>query len=222
MNTYSVDKIIARFNRVFPYVGVGDHFLDKYGLNRSEIPEFDFVRKMMLIEKNGVKYVKLRLKDSSSWGDILSGLLKTEIIVRPDHETGKKPLGGLYAKFKAQYKIPENLMNMVVEDISLFTFYSKEEREAYINKWRTTVTPPFAHFTQNEYNTYHEISSENSLYMKVKYDHYLDNGCICNECSKRRQTSKKSVKNGVQKVGRIVHIVPVAKSMKSMKSMKPL
>ena len=35
----------------------------------------------------------------------------------------------------------------------------------------------------------------NSLYMKVKYDHYLDNGCICNECSKRRQTSKKGEKN---------------------------
>jgi hypothetical protein len=222
LNTYPVDKIIARFNRVFPYVGVGDHFLDKYGLNRTEIPEFDFVRKMMLVEKNGVKYLKLRLKDSPSWGAILSGLLKTEIIVLPDHETGKKALGGLYAKFKAQYKIPENLLNTVVEDISLFTFYSKEEREDYIGKWRTTVTPPFASFTQNEYNMYHEISSENSLYMKVKYDHYLDNGCVCMDCSKRRVTTKRSIKNGAPP-SRLVHMSSSSKSnVKNMKTMKCL
>jgi hypothetical protein len=205
LNTYAIEKVINRFNKVFPYIGVGDHYLDKYGIQKSEIPAFDFSNKMMLVEKNGVKYVKLRLKDSSMWSDALSKLLKMEIIIRPDHETSKKPLGELYAKFKASYKIPENLLASIMEDVSLNTFYSKEERDDYIEKWRTTVTLPAICFTQNDYKIYHEISVENSLHMKIKYDHYLDNGCICNVCSASRISVKKSVKNGVKKVERIVH-----------------
>jgi len=205
LNTYGVDKIISRFNRVFPYIGVGDHFLEKYGIHSSEIPAFNFTDKMMFVEKNGVKYIKLRLKDSSSWGETLSALLKTEIIIRPDHETEKKPLGELYTKFKANYKVPENLMTLVENDIPLTTFYSKEEREIYIKKWRQTVTLPFEYFTQNEYKIYHEISIENTLHMRIRYDHYLDNGCICNTCNSHRMETKMSIKKGIKKIVRIVH-----------------
>jgi hypothetical protein len=205
LNTYGIEKVSSRFNKVYPYIGTGDHFLDKYGIKRSEIPAFDFDNKMMFIEKNGVKYVKLRLKDSSSWGSILSKLLRTEVIVWPDHETGKKPLGDLYAKFKAQYKIPENLLQTVLDDEPLSIFYSAKERGEYIEKWTKTVTLPCVHFTQNEYKLYHEISSENSLYMRIKYDHYLDNGCKCIECAKRRSQTKMSIKKGIKTIDRIVH-----------------
>ena len=148
--------------------------------------------------------------------------MKTEIIVRPDHETGKKPLGDLYSKFKAQYKIPENLLKLVIDDIPLNIFYSKEERDDYIKKWSTTVTLPFVGFTQNEYALYHSLSVENSLYMKVKYDHYLDNGCVCEACSKRRFASKMSIKNGVREIVRIVHVPPKYRSIKSLKSLNTL
>jgi hypothetical protein len=218
LNTYDVGKIVARFNKVFPYVGSGDHYLEKYGLRLSEIPSFDFSKKMMYVEKNGVKYVKLRLKDSSSWSKTLRELLKTEIITRPDHETDKKPLKELYSKFKANYKIPENLMTLIMEDSSLSIFYSKEEREDYIKKWSTTVTLPCVHFTPNEYKMYYEIGVENSLYMKIKYDHYLDNGCTCSSCSAHRLVAKKSVKMGIQKIERIVH-QPKKSPLQQVKSM---
>ena len=218
LNTYNVDKVISRFHKVFPYIGTGDHFLDKYGIHSSEIPSFDFTKKMALLEKNGVKYVKLRLKDSSSWSKTLSELLKTEIIVKSDHETDKKPLGELYAKFKANYKIPENLFMYIEEDIPLKIFYSKEERGDYIKKWGTTVTLPCAYFTPNEYKMYYEIGVDNSLHMKIKYDHYLDNGCICSSCSSRRSVVKQSIKMGVKTIERIVH-QPKKSPLQQVKSM---
>jgi hypothetical protein len=206
LNTYSVGKVVDRFNKVFPYIGTGDHFLDEYDLHEDDIPEFNFVNKVIVVEKNGVKYIKLRLKDSLNWGRILSEILKTEIIIRADHETGKKPLGELYAKFKAQYVIPENLLELVLIEKSFNKFNSKEEQELYITKWRNRQTTSFKHYSQSEYILYKEVSAENAVHQCIKYDHYKDNGCECQMCEKSRKTSRAKVRAGVVSgIERIVH-----------------
>lgn len=205
LNAYEVGKVIARFNKVFPHIGTGDHFLEKYGIQKSEIPAFDVVKKMMYLEKEGVKYVKLRLKDSANWGEILSSLLKTEIIIRPDHETNKKPLGDLYARFKATYRLPENFVKYIEEDVGLILYYKKEEREEYKKKWCARVTVTAKSYSAEEYKLYKEISMENGLNVEIKYEHYMDNGCVCTRCTYGRTQTKTSIKKGIQKVDRIVH-----------------
>ena len=204
LNTYRVGKVIDRFNKVFPYIGTGDHFLDEYDLHEDDIPEFNFVNKVIVVEKNGVKYIKLRLKDSLNWGRILSGILKTEIIIRADHETAKKPLGDLYAKFKAQYVIPENLLELVLIEKSFNKFNSKEEQESYITKWRNRQTTSCKHYSQNEYELYKEVSKENTVHSCIKYENYKDNGCECARCDQSRKKSRAEVRAG-EETHRIVH-----------------
>jgi len=207
LNTYSLKRVTDRFNKVFPYIGAGDHFLDEYGLHEDDLPEFNFANGLLFIEKNGIKYIKLRLKDSAKWGSIMSRILKTEIIIRPDYETGNKPLGKLYANFKARYMIPENLLDNVLMERSFNKFNTKEERESYVVKWRNRQTTTFKPYAIEEYNLYKEISTENAIYSMVKYDHYLDNGCVCVACQISRSSACMSIKKGfaTTTIKRIVH-----------------
>jgi hypothetical protein len=205
LNSYSVKKIENRFNKVFPYIGIGDHYLEEYGLDESEIPEFDFEKKVMVVEKKGIEYIKLRLKDAANWGEILSVILKTEIIIRRDHETSEKPLGELYGKFKSQYVIPSNLLSLIKMEKSFNKFNTKLEKELYIEKWEKIKSPSFKHYTQEEYSFYKELSMENAPTKSIKYDHYKDNGCVCVSCIQIREHVKECVKTGTLKEERVVH-----------------
>ena len=74
VNNYNVNKVINRFNNIFNYIANGDHFMDKYGIT---IPEtFNYSNKYLLVQENGIKYIKLRLKDSGLWGNILTNIFK--------------------------------------------------------------------------------------------------------------------------------------------------
>ena len=33
VNKYNVEKVMNRFNNIFPYIETGDHFMDKYSIN---------------------------------------------------------------------------------------------------------------------------------------------------------------------------------------------
>ena len=53
---YKLELLIKRFNSLFPHLGVGDYFFDKYDI---DIPEnFDSEKKYLLVEKDNVKYIK--------------------------------------------------------------------------------------------------------------------------------------------------------------------
>ena len=82
LKTYDIKKIISRFIKLFPHLAPSDHFKDKYGI---VVPEkFDFERKYLLVEKDGVSYIKLRLKDSNSWVEILRKILHIDIFLVND------------------------------------------------------------------------------------------------------------------------------------------
>ena len=216
INHYDVSKITKRFNQVFPFIGVGDYYADVYQKTGTELTTAIETRIGITADKN-VTYVKLRLRDSKEWGTMLSRLFRSEVVVLPDHETTKKPLGELYARFKDQYKSPRNLFDLVVNDASLNKYLTARERIDYIAKWTPYVSSENVNaFTESEFALYKEISVENSIYRRVKLDHYLDEGCPCLSCEASRRIARARINKGIPIGSRIVHTNTPAKKRLSM------
>ena len=49
---------------------------------------------------NNVKFIKLRLCDSSEWGSMLSEIMHTKVVIIVDYQTIDKKIGDLYNQFK--------------------------------------------------------------------------------------------------------------------------
>jgi hypothetical protein len=196
--TYPIDKIIKRFNNIFPYISTIDYYKEKYNLSNSSIPEqFDFKNKYISTTLNNVTWIKLRLKDSEFWNQILSNILGTEITIIKDYETSNKIISSLYNKFKSEYKLPYNYFKIIENDQELKYYYNFEERYEYLSSWYknhidTTIIP----YTQNQYDFYMEISQENQFFEIKKTGHYIDNGCICSYCNNKRTEYLKIIKSG--------------------------
>ena len=106
VNKYNVTKVINRFNNIFPHIANGDHFMDRYNI---PIPDtFDYDQKYVLVKDNGINYIKLRLKDSDSWSNILTRIFGFQIVTIKDYESTNKPINDIYRRFKNVYKIPSN------------------------------------------------------------------------------------------------------------------
>jgi hypothetical protein len=192
---YKIELLIKRFNSLFYYLGIGDYFFDKYDIN---IPgSFDFNKKYLLVEKNNVKYIKLRLCDSNEWGSILSNILNLEIVIVKDYQTENKLIGEVYRKFNEEYKIPFNLLETIVQ-CKYFNYYNSEnEKQIYLSKWELKKSMTFVEpFSLEKYNFYKEITNENQYYNVIQRNHYLDHGCICNTCCYKRRKIVSSIKNG--------------------------
>lgn len=218
MNKYKLDVITKRFNQIFPFIGEGDYYFDKYPINPPE-EGFDFNNKFLLTTNNNIKYIKLRLVDSNNWGDILSSILKTEIIIIKDYETENKIIGKLYKEFKNNYKIPANFFDNI-KNCRYFNYYnSRQEIDNYIYYWGNRLTNVFNPFNMNEYNLYKEISKENQFYNYIQRNHYLDFGCICRSCFLKRKQIIYKIKSGVKNVDlKIIHEEVVAeKKIKKFK-----
>jgi len=192
---YKLELLIKRFNSLFPFLGIGDYFFDKYEI---DIPEhFDFENKYLLVEKNNIKYIKLRLCDSNEWGKILSMILKMDIVIVKDYQTENKVISEVYKKFNEMYQVPYNLLETVIQ-CRFFNYYNTEiEKQNYLNIWNSkkdmTIFEPFS---LEKYNYYKEISSENQFLNVIQRDHYLDHGCICNSCFYKRKQIFLKIKNG--------------------------
>jgi small nuclear ribonucleoprotein (snRNP)-like protein len=218
MNKYNLDLIMNRFNKIFPHIAEGDYFMEKYSIN---IPcEFDFNKKYLLVIKDNIKYVKLRLMDSIDWGKILSQILDTEIIIIKDYETQNKIIGNLYQSFKNNYKIPSNFLEEI-QNCRYFNYYnSEEEKIRYLNNWNNKKTSSFKSFTEMEYILYREISTENQFYNFIQRNHYLDFGCICKSCFGKRKEIFNKIKRGIKNVNlKVIHQDIVAeKKIKKVKA----
>jgi len=191
---YKIELLIKRFNSLFPYLGVGDYFFDKYDI---DIPEnFDFEKKYLLIEKNNVKYIKLRLCDSNEWDKILSNILNIDIVIVKDYQTENKLIGEVYKKFNENYQIPYNLLEDI-KKCKYFNYYNNEiEKINYLNKWDLLkCSSYFEPYSLEQYNFYKELSSENQYYNIIQRNHYLDHGCICNACCQKRRKIFFKIKN---------------------------
>jgi hypothetical protein len=218
MNKYNLDLIIKRFNQIFPYIGEGDYYFQKYPI--SVPSQFDFKNKFLFTVNKNIKYLKLRLIDSNGWGNILSSILNTEIIIIKDYETENKIIGKLYKDFKNNYKIPSNFLENI-KNSPYFNYYNSSlEIDNYINYWSNHVTQEFIPFNTNEYNLYKEISRENQFYNFIQRNHYLDFGCICKSCFLKRRHIINKIKSGFKNVDlKIIHEEVVAeKKIKKIKA----
>lgn len=193
VNLYNIQKVINRFNKIMPYLANGDHFIDKYNI---KVPEkFDYNNKYLLIEENGIKYIKLRLRDSNLWGMILSNMFGTKICMVKDYDSANKPIKDLYLLFKNTYKIPQNLLLETIKCKYLNYYYSPSEICEYYNQWHKNSTMDYISYTPEQYKMYEELTIENTHIDYIQLNHYMDEGCVCKACTmKRNEIANKIVK----------------------------
>jgi hypothetical protein len=194
INNYNIDKIINRFNSVYPYLPYNDYYTESY--NIPKIENFNFEKKYLHQLVNGINYIKLRLKDSNEWGKILSPLLGHEIVIVNDYQTTNKVIGKLYETFKKTYKIPSNLLDSIKNCKYLSYYYSEKERNEYLNTWNSKATNYFEPYTKEQYDIYLKVCLENQYISDLDTNHYIDLGCSCNLCSNKRQELFQKAKNG--------------------------
>jgi hypothetical protein len=203
ISKYSIKRISDRFNKLFPHIENGDHYFDKY--NITEPVSFDFEKKYSLQNINNVKYIKLRLCDSHLWASILSNIFQTDIIIIHDYKTEDKAIGNLYKQFKMEYELPVNYMELIKNDKYFNFYYNEIERNNYLNTWQHRLTIYFSPYTENEYNFYINLCLENQYINDIDIDHYIDNGCSCNYCGKRRKEIYFRAKSGEKTFDKIIH-----------------
>ena len=204
VNNYSVDRVIRRFNNLFPHISNGDHFIDKYEIN---IPEkFDYINKRILLNYNNTKYIALRLKDGDEWSQILTNIFGLQIKIIKDYETSNKPIKNLYQRFKETYRIPINYLNELMNDECLNYYYSKDELTTYYNYWLTSSTSSWNGYTAEKYQLYQQITMENTHIDIIQLEHYFDEGCTCKACSLKRMETRSRIIRGQNVTERIIHI----------------
>ena len=197
LKKYPVQKIIDRFNCIYPFIANDDYFMEKYNIT---VPEtFDFQKKYLLVEENDIKYIKLRMIDIDSWSKLLSEIFKTEIMVIKDYETRNKSIGEVYTKFKETYRLPYSYYLLLNESHLLNYYYNEEDKKMYLNRWIEKIdnNMNMIPYTKIEYDFYLKLSIENVYYNNfIQSDHYMDNGCLCNFCSKKRKEIIDKLKRG--------------------------
>ena len=211
-------NLIKRFNNIFPHIGTTDYFKNVYNIGHDYSSPFDFSKKYILKDINGIKYIKLRLKDSDTeWSRILKELLHTNINIVKDYETDNKIIKEAYATFKKNYMIPSNLFHLIKSDKSLQYYYSEQERNEYINSWENKVTLDVISYTKIEYALYKSISYENIGYNVFQSNHYMDTGCTCRACNYKRNNIIHKIKNGETNTEKIIHNVVKAEYLQNIK-----
>jgi len=203
VNHYNITKVINRFNNIFDHLNIGDHLIDKYNI---KIPEhFDWDKKYLLLEENGVKYIKLRLKDSQQWGAILTQIFGYNIHTVKDYETSNKPVKELFHLFKSHYRIPINFLNNILQCKYLNYYYSPDEKQQYYNEWLQKSCEHRDSYTKDQYKVYEEITYENAHIDYVQIDHYMDEGCMCKACGLKRAEIASKVSRGITDIERVFH-----------------
>jgi hypothetical protein len=203
LKTYSLKRITDRFNKLFIHLSNGDHYFNKYDILEEDIQNFDFINKYTLQQINNVNYIKLRLCDSKIWANILSKIFNEDIVLIDDYQMEKKPLGELYKRFKEEYKLPLNYFEVIKNDKYFNFYYSHEEKNKYLNsiKIGNNIVP----YSDNEYNFYVNLYLENQHINDIQIDHYIDNGCFCDLCNKKRHNIYLRAKSGEKIFEKIIH-----------------
>jgi hypothetical protein len=203
ISNYSIKRICDRFNKLFPHIEKGDHYFDKYEI--SEPIPFDFEKKYTIQIINNIKYIKLRLCDSHLWSTILSSIFESYIVIIHDYKTADKGIGSLYNRFKTEYKIPSNFIELIKNDKYFKFYYSNIERINYLNNWYNKITNQIIPYTDDEFKFYINLCLENQYINDIDIDHYIDNGCFCTHCSHKRKEIFFRAKAGEKKFDKIIH-----------------
>jgi hypothetical protein len=146
------------------------------------------------------------LKDSNYWREILREILNVDIFLVNDYETDSKAVKDVYTNFKSNYKIPSNLLENIKNSPSLSYYLNDEERNEYIQSWQNkSISESHTPYTNDEYNLYNKITLENHHMSEIQTDHYMDCGCICVACERKRKIVLEKVKRCEKTRERIIH-----------------
>ena len=204
ISKYKCDRVSDRFNKVFPYLAKGEHYFDKYKI-QNPVP-FDFNKKYTIQKINNTNYIKLRLCDSRLWGSILSEIFNKEIVIINDYQTETKEIGEFYKKFKNEYRLPVNYLDLIKECKYLNFYYSEQEKNNYFNEWNMKLSESCTPYTELEYKFYVNLYLENQYFNNIQMEHYIDNGCYCNLCCNKRNDIYTKAKNGDKITAKILHV----------------
>lgn len=72
-----------------------------------------------------------------------------------------------------------------------------------MNSWNSTDN--FVPYTVEEYKFYVNLYLENQYINDIQYEHYIDNGCLCKNCTNARQNIFIRAKRGEKKFNKIIH-----------------
>ena len=203
ISNYTIKRISDRFNKLFPHLAQGEHYFDKFNIYNPIA--FDIDKKYTIQEINNIKYIKLRLCDANIWGNILSTIFCSDIVLIHDYQTDNKTIGNLYKRFKNEYKLPANFLSLVSECKYFNFYYSEKEKENYLNEWSRKICDSFTSYTETEYKFYITLYLENQYINDIQSEHYIDNGCYCNLCMNKRKSIFIKAKNGEKITEKITH-----------------
>jgi len=203
ISNYTIKRISDRFNKIFPHIENGDHYFEKYDI--LEPIQFDFEKKYSVQNISNIKYIKLRLCDATLWSSILSNIFKSDIVIIHDYKTEDKSIGQLYTQFKNEYKLPCNYLDIIKNDKYLNFYYSESEKNDYLRMWESRLTTEFIPYNEAEYKFYINLCLENQYINDIELDHYIDNGCFCIYCTKRRRDIYFRAKAGEKTFEKITH-----------------
>lgn len=208
LKTYSIDRVIKRFNYLFPHLVTCDYYRETYHIPTQQYTSFDFENKYLLTEHNGITYVKLRLQDSNAWRDIFKKLLQMDIYIVNDYESDNKNTNvkEMYKIFKTNYKIPQNFIDSI-KNSPQFLFYNDiNERNEYLKSWEgKSSTCEFIPFDTEEYDFYNKMSMDNQHMNEIQDQHYIDCGCTCIACERKRKILLEKAKRGEKINDKIIH-----------------
>jgi len=200
---YPLMLVMDRFQKIFPFLKTEDYFQTKFGISFPST--FPFDKKYLLMERKNIKFIKLRLKDSSEWNSILSVVFKKPIFTIKDYESKNKKIKNLYLNFHKQYKLPINFLHLIINTYSFQYYLSPVEQHEYITKWESRQCSLYFPFTTKEYQLYYNITLENKFYFNFQKEHYIDEGCICKKCSLQRKKVLLLIKIKKYSSEKIVH-----------------
>jgi len=203
ISKYSIKRISDRFNKLFPHLENGDHYFENYGIENPVL--FDFDKKYTIQEINKIKYIKLRLCDSELWSSILSDVFQSDIVIINDYKTEDKGIGSLYKKFKSQYKIPSNYIELIKTNKYFNFYYNEIERNNYLSAWTLRLDNDCISYTEEEFKFYMNLCLENQYINDIQIDHYIDNGCFCKHCTEKRRDIYFRAKSGEKNFKKIIH-----------------
>ena len=207
------DTFIHRFLNLFDYYYDKhdiDYFKDEYDI--KEFNGFDFNKKHLIYSDGSIKYIKLRLCDSSQWNFILSPYIGHNFNVVKHNETKTKSWGKFYDYFNENFFITTTIYNKITDNESFKIYYSKEEQEKYLTKFANRINDDndFG-FKDRETLFYFSIMNKNECkeilsYLSLESNSPIANNCPCNNCNIKRkefifnnEISKNNIKSNLPK-----------------------
>jgi hypothetical protein len=135
---YTINELIDIFNERFFYDIENYHSIDEV-FNHYSIPhftEFDFDKKYNILHHNNITLIKIRFNEIGIWDKILSEIFQKKITIVPDNLTETKKINDIYNKFKNEYRIPDNYLDVDIHNDVNFKIYNNDnEQKKYLEKW---------------------------------------------------------------------------------------